>query len=116
MEDFGKIDSSGFIKSLDGRGQTFLTTKKGNKISGIAILALEDYVWNYIDSLQFVQKEKGKLIIKIVPKKNYTQEVGKRIVDDIELKWPELFDYEINIVREISKGRSTKVNSIIVDM
>ena len=115
-QDFGKIDSSGFIKSLDGRGQTFLTTKKGNKISGIAILALEDYVWNYIDSLQFVQKEKGKLIIKIEPKKNYTQEVGKRIVDDIELKWPELFDYEINIVREISKGRSTKVNSIIVDM
>lgn len=114
-QDFGKIDSNGFIKSLDGRGQTFLTTKKGNKISGIAILALEDYVWSYVDSLQFVQREKGKLIIRIIPKKIYTREIGERIVADIELKWPGLFDYEINIVQEISKGRSTKVNSIVVE-
>lgn len=115
-QDFGKIDDNGFIKSLDGRGQTFLTTKRGNKISGIAILALEDYIWDYIDALQFVQKERGKLIIKIVPRGNYTQEVGERIIADIELKWPGLFDYEISIVSEISKGRSTKVNSIVVEI
>ena len=70
---------------------------------------------DYIDSLQFVQKERGKLIIKIIPKGNYTQEIGERIIADIELKWPGLFDYEINIVSEISKGRSTKVNSIVVE-
>ena len=115
-QDFGKINNEGFIKSLDGRGQTFLTTKKGDKIAGISILALEDYVWNYVEAIQFVQHERGKLIIRIIPRLDYTDGIGKKIILDIEQKWPGLFDYEIHIVEEITKGRSTKVNSIIVDM
>lgn len=115
-QDFGRIDKNGFIASLDGRGQTFLTTKQGNKISGIAILALEDYVWDYVEALQFVQRERGKLILRIVPRGNYTDEIGTKIIHDIELKWPGLFDYVVETVKKIAKGRSTKVNSIIVEM
>lgn len=115
-QDFGRIDENGFINFLDGRGQTFLMTKKGDKISGIAILALEDYVWDYVDALQFVQRERGKLIIRIVPREGFTHEIGEKIIYDIEQKWPGLFDYTIELVNEIVKGRSTKVNSIIVEM
>lgn len=115
-QDFGKINDTGFIKSLDGRGQTFLTTKKRDKIAGTAVFDVESYVWNYVEAMQFVQHQRGKLIILIIPRPNYTNEIGEKIILNIEQKWPGLFDYEIRLVEEMIKGRSTKVNSVIVDI
>lgn len=115
-QDFGKIDKNNFIKNLDGRGQSFLTTKEGNKIAGISILSPDDYIWNYITAFQFVQKEKGKIIIRLVVRDKYTDGIGIRIITDMEEKWPGLFDYSIEIVDDIQKGRSTKIQSIIVEI
>lgn len=114
-QDFGEIDENNFIKSIDGRGQTFLTTKEGNKIAGISMLSPDDYIWNYILAFQFVQREVGKIIIRLVVKSTYSDDIEKKILFDMEQKWPNLFDYTIEIVDEIQKGRSTKVQSIIVD-
>lgn len=77
-QDFGKINDTGFIKSLDGRGGAFLTTKTGYKVSGISFLVLEDYVWNYVEAVQIVQHERGKLVICIVPRPDYTDEIGEK--------------------------------------
>lgn len=115
-QDFGKIDNLNFIKSLDGRGQSYLTTKLGHKIAGISVLDPEDYFWDYIYSYQFIQREKGKIIMRYVVRDSYTDDIGKRIINDMENKWPGLFDYEIEIVDEIQKGKSTKVQSIIVEI
>lgn len=115
-QDFGLIDDNYFIKNLDGRGQSFLTTKEGNKIAGISILSPDDYIWDYISAFQFVQREKGNIIIRLVIKDCYTNEIGNRIINDMEIKWAGLFDYAIEIVDEIQKGRSTKVQSIIVEI
>lgn len=112
-QDFGKIDN-GTIELLEGRGQSFLTTIQGNKISGISLLAFEDYVWDYIESIQLVQEKVGHLIIRIIPKSIYTDKIGEKLIRDLENKWPSLFTYEIIKVQEMEKGRSTKINSIIV--
>lgn len=115
-QDFGKINDTGFIKSLDGRGGAFLTTKTGYKVSGISFLVLEDYVWNYVEAVQIVQHERGKLVICIVPRPDYTDEIGEKIILNLEQKNPGLFDYAVRLVEEMIKGRSTKVNSVIVDI
>jgi phenylacetate-CoA ligase len=115
-QDYGVIDDKGFISHLDGRGQNYLTTKTGEKIAGISILSPEDYIWDYITAFQFVQREKGKIIIQLVTKRCYTDEIGQRMIGDMEKKWPGLFDYSVEVVDEIQRGRSTKIQSIIVEI
>lgn len=113
--DFGKIDEAGFVKHLDGRGNTYLTTKKGYKVAGISLLDFENYFWDYIRAIQLVQEKPGDLILRIVPKETFSEEIGTRMLVDMEKNWPGLFDYEIRTATEVIKGRSLKANSIIVN-
>lgn len=113
--DFGKINSTGYIEKLEGRGNSYLTTKKGYKIAGISVLSFEDYYWDYIKSIQLIQKQHGDLILRVVPKENYNPEIGCRMISDMEKIWPGLFDYSIETADTPIKGRSLKANSIIVE-
>lgn len=113
--DFGRVDSNDFIEKLEGRGNSYLTTKKGYKIAGISVLSFEDYYWDYIKSIQLIQRRHGDLILRVVPKKNYNSAIGERMISDMEKTWPGLFNYIIETAQEPIKGRSLKANSVIVE-
>lgn len=113
--DFGKINESGLIEHLEGRKSTFLTTKKGDKISGISVLDFENYFWDYVKIIQLVQFAPGKITLRVVPKNNYTEEIGKRFLNDMNRTWPGIFDFNIETAPAPIKGRSLKANSIIVN-
>lgn len=112
--DFGKIDRNGFIKTLEGRGNTYLTTMQGNTIAGITVLSFDDFFWVYIKSIQLIQDCPGHLILRIIPKENYSEEVGKSMIAYMEKTWPNLFKYSIEVSDAPIKGRSLKANSVIV--
>lgn len=115
-KDYGIIDKSNQIGLLEGRGQNYLTTKNGDKVAGISILEPEDYFWDIMSAYQFVQKEPGKIIMRLIPKDKFTSSSQDKIIHDLEKRWPNLFDFSIEIVSELQKGNSTKVQSIIVEM
>lgn len=112
--DFGKIDSKGFVANLEGRGNSYLTTKKGYKVAGISMLDFKSYFWEYIRAVQLIQEKPGSLILRVVPKTTFTEEIGNRMLADMEGDWPGLFDYEIETAEELIKGHSLKANSVIV--
>lgn len=113
-KDYGRIDENGFIASLDGRETTYLTTKQGDKIAGISMLEPEDYWWDYINAYQLVHTKPGDLIVRIVPKDNFNEDIKVKIIQDLEKNWPGLFDYHVETANELERGRSTKVQTIIV--
>lgn len=115
-QDFGLIDCNSFIDNLDGRGETFVTSKYGDKISGIILTDFEEYIWKYIHSFQLVQKRAGIIIIRLVVKDCFTEEVGERIVSDMYRNWNNSFDFQIEIVDKIEKGKSTKIRTVVVDL
>ncbi len=113
--DFGKIDQNGFIEHLEGRGSAYLKTIKGDKVSGISLLEFEDFFWNYIESIQLIQKIPGEVILRVVPKNTYNEEIGCRMIRSMEQTWPGLFKFSITTADKPIKGRSLKANSIIVE-
>ena len=113
-KDYGRIDEKGFIASLDGRETTYLTTKQGDKIAGISMLEPENYWWDYINAYQLVHTKPGDLIVRIVPKESFNDQISARIIEDMERHWPNLFDYHIEIAIELERGRSTKVQTVVV--
>lgn len=113
-KDYGRIDENGFIASLDGRETTYLTTKQGDKIAGISMLEPENYWWDYINAYQLVHTKPGDLIVRIVPKESFNDQISARIIEDMERHWPNLFDYHIETAIELERGRSTKVQTVVV--
>ena len=111
-QDFGKIDENGIIHTLDGRNQEFLIDRNGGRIPGFSI-KIDEFTWDYIDVYQVIQKQKGELILRIVPKSNFDVDIKKLILDKQQERWGSFFDMSIEIVEHIPRTRAGKFRLII---
>ncbi len=109
--DIGKIEN-GIISNLQGRVEEFLITKHGDKIHGIN-MDMDDYTWKYVDIVQIVQNEPGKIEIHVKPKDSFNLDVKQKILKFHREKWGNMFDILVVIDNRISKTKSGKVRYII---
>ena len=110
-QDYGKIEN-GIIKKIDGRNQEFLIGKRGERIPGFS-LKVDEFTWDFVDIYQVVQNEKGKLVLKIVPKVNFTNEISKSLLDKQVERWGGFFDMSIDVVDSIERTKSGKLRLIV---
>lgn len=79
----GFIDYSGGIERVDGRAMSFIIGKDGTKYSDAALT----FVFKDVPGVrfaQFVQKEKGKVLLNIVPDINFSETSKKIVMEGLE--------------------------------
>ena len=100
------------IKRIEGRLQELIVTKKGNLISMTAINMHSD-VFNNVKQFQFVQEEKGKVVMDIIKKTSYTDKDTEYILSELYKKMGDGIDIEIVFVDEIPKTKRGKYRFLI---
>jgi phenylacetate-CoA ligase len=115
-QDFGRIESDGTIRQLDGRSQEYLFTKNGAKIPGFSI-KIDEFTWDYVKVYQVVQERRGTITIKIVPRPNFNEKVKERLLEKQTERWGGFFDISLEVVENIPRTPSGKhrliVNNIV---
>jgi phenylacetate-CoA ligase len=110
--DIGTIDENGIIRKLQGRTQDFLIDRKGRRLPALSI-RVEEYAWDYISISQLVQNKVGELIIRVVPKKSFTDSIKELILSDMRNNFGEFIDAQIEVVDEIAWTKAGKRRIII---
>lgn len=111
-QDFGRIKENGIIEKLDGRNQEYLLDRNGGRIPGFSI-KIDEFTWNYVSVYQVVQREVGRLIIRIVPKASFNLEVKERLLAKQRERWGGYFDMDIETVSEIPRTRAGKFRLVV---
>lgn len=91
----GFIDYSHGIKKVEGRAMTYIVGKDGTKYSDAALT----FIFKDAEGIrysQFIQKEKGKVDLNIVPDSSFSEETVKQLVGNIDTKIG-LGNMEVNI-------------------
>jgi phenylacetate-CoA ligase len=66
--DCAAIDAAGQCTAIEGRLQEYVLDRHGNRLPGLMI-ALDACTWNFIKSCQLYQREPGKVLLRIVPRR-----------------------------------------------
>lgn len=91
----GFIDYSYGIEKVEGRAMTYIVGKDGTKYSDAALT----FIFKDAEGIrysQFIQKEKGKVDLNIVPDSSFSEETVKQLVGNIDTKIG-LGNMEVNI-------------------
>jgi phenylacetate-CoA ligase len=113
-QDFGLIEN-GKIQNLEGRRQEFLVTKQNTNISGFAI-DIDEFMWEYVHIWQVVQNEIGRVEFHLIPKSNYTSDIGEKILKVLDKKWGGFFDMKIVLRDNISPTTRGKFQFVVNNM
>jgi len=111
--DCGRVYS--LLKRIEGRLQEYVVNKDSNLISlGPAIFGIHDVNWTKIKQIQFVQKERGKLIIQIIKDPScYELEIKEYILNLFRARFGDHFDLEIRFLSHIPRSPSGKYQFLI---
>jgi phenylacetate-CoA ligase len=105
----------GIVCDLEGREQEFLTTRSGAKLPGISIM-IDQFTWDYVEVLQVVQNEPGKVEFHVKPLPQYEESVGQRILASQQAKWGEFFDLSLVVTDRIERTPSGKIRNFVVNV
>lgn len=111
-EDIGQIDDQGYITSLDGRSQEMLVGRDGTIVPGTSV-HIDPFVWEYVESYQFVQRQAGALELHLVRRPTYTQEVEKLILAKQSQRMGGLFSVRVVYVNKVERTAAGKRRLIV---
>lgn len=114
-QDFGQIEKDGTIQQLDGRNQEFLFTRTGEKIPGFSI-DIDDFTWDYVNVYQVLQDRVGAIVLRIVPRSNFNQDVKRKLLEKQTERWGEFFDISVELVESIPRTKSGKHRLIVSNL
>jgi phenylacetate-CoA ligase len=95
-----------------GRRQEMIVSANGRLIS-MTMLNMHDDIYQHLRQYQFVQNEKGKVILKVIPQKTYTFEEGVNIKERLKIKLGDDIELEIQTVSEIEFTKRGKHKALI---
>jgi len=113
-QDYGLIEDS-VIKELDGREQEFLVTKNGDRIPGFTI-CIDMFTWDFVETFQVVQNEKGKLEFHVVPRQALSDTDTQRIALAQDARWGRLFDIRIVLKDKIDRTNAGKQRLVVSNL
>ena len=108
----GKLNNNGSISEIfkmEGRKQEFMYTKSKKKtyVSSWASISHGD-TFDKIKEFQFYQYEYGKVILKIVPKKEFVKTDSLKMLIQLKKKFGKDLDIKIEEVSHIKKTNNNK--------
>ena len=93
--------------NIKGRWHGDRIYKSDNSIITTTALNLHNGIYNYIQNIQYYQEEKGKLVVRIVPEKNFTAEVKEKLFKELMEKVGNGLEIAIS---EVDKVEYSKIN------
>ncbi|OPY53025.1 MAG: hypothetical protein A4E48_00873 [Methanosaeta sp. PtaU1.Bin060] len=123
-QDYGKIsdeiskcDNCGLswptLDKLDGRLQDYLITKYGSYYPATSV-SIDKFIWNYVETFQFVQNTPGEVELHIIPRPSYDDEIEKNIFEAQRTKLSCWFDsIKIVKVNEITRTCAGKRRLVV---
>lgn len=104
------VDNFFKLKSITGRIQEFIYDKELNKRAfGPYLFGIHNEFWDFIVSIQFIQKEKGKLEVRFIKSDGFNETKFLEIITE-RFK---LFELEFHDVNRIDKTKNGKHESLI---
>jgi len=103
------------IDKIDGRLQEMAVSRSGNLISMTAINMHTD-AFDEVYKFQFLQKEVGHLVLRVVKKDSYTQGSENKILMALRTKLKDQFDLKIEYVQSIEVTPRGKSRSLIQEI
>lgn len=95
------------FKNIKGRWHGDKIYKSDGSIITTTALNLHNGIYNYIQNIQYYQEEKGKLVVRVVPEKNFDAAVKRKLYDELIVKVGDGLAIEID---EVAKVEYTAIN------
>jgi phenylacetate-CoA ligase len=113
-QDYGEI-RDGVIRNLDGRQQEFLVARSGAKVPALAF-DMVDFAWDFVEAYQVVQNERGKLELHIMPRPQYDDSIGGRIVASQQAELDGMFDVSLVVTDHVERTPFGKMRNFVVNV
>lgn len=102
------------VSQLDGRKQDYLVAKDGSLYPGFSVI-IDKFIWDYVTTFQIVQSRPGEIELHIVPRKNFTEEAKRKILDAQNRRLSDWFNVKLVKVDEILHTHGGKRRLVIVN-
>lgn len=96
------------IKDIEGRRQNNYIYYKDGSYTSITALNMHGVLYTYIEGMQYIQREKGKLIILLIKSNNYNATIEQRFIKFFQSTLGDKCDFEIKYVQNIPKEQNGK--------
>ena len=100
------------LESLTGRTNDFIITSDGLRIRPVGAFVGTPSV----KAAQFVQKEAGSVVVKILPREGFGPEEEKHVVEELIAELGTAMRFQIEIVDELPFGANGKLQHIISEL
>jgi len=100
------------MKLLGGRGRNAIIDKQGNTRYVIGIL---DKFSEFLSQYQFVQKDKGKIEVRIIPKKCFDSKEEKAFDEVLKAECGENFEFSVIRVEKIRPTPNGKIPLVVTE-
>lgn len=100
------------LSSIDGRDTDVIETPNGNHLIVHFFTGIFEY-YQTIDTFKVIQKEKGGIVIQIVPRPDFTEQELVKIEQEIHTKGDHDLSIRFEVVNEIPLEKSNKRRFVI---
>lgn len=105
------------FKTIEGRLQEYILTKNRNLVSLTALIFSQHFEsFSLIKEMQIVQKELGKIVIKIIPETGYSPENEEEILSKLKNVVADDLEVSFEYVDQIARTKSGKHKFLIQEL
>ncbi len=101
------------LKKIEGRTQEFIVNKSGNELPLTGMYATVPYSSSQVKEYQFLQREPGELVVKIVKSEGYTDKDEHSILQSLTKNIGSGFDISVLYVDSVTRTSAGKVQFLI---
>jgi hypothetical protein len=99
---------------MNGRDLEYLVTRTGERIPGAGpALPIDRTIWHFILSLQIYQPKAGKIVFRVVPRRNCTRSDLANVLASLCKPWQGFFEMSLAVVEQIPRTRAGKVRLVV---
>jgi phenylacetate-CoA ligase len=113
--DCAALDAAGRCTAIEGRLQEYVLDRHGNRLPGLMI-ALDACTWDFIKSCQLYQREPGKVVLRIVPRRPLSQAERGVLLAGPRRHWGMAMEFDCVEVPEIPAAPGGKRRFVVNEL
>jgi phenylacetate-CoA ligase len=113
--DCAAIDAAGQCTAIEGRLQEYVLDRHGNRLPGLMI-ALDACTWDFIKSCQLYQREPGKVLLRVVPRRPLSQAELTALLSKPRRYWGMAMEFDCIEVPEIPPAPGGKRRFVVNEL